>query len=300
MRDPKHLATCDQAQQWLLDLLNFWFLCDQTRWIYSSLALHILVHRHTPAYPADWYRDECKGVTSPRTPAYNYTDPEGFHELVARQPPLTDSDGILIDDLARRRCQCLMSVDDAHAALVAKTKELGVFEKTYFVISSDHGSVPVLTPPSCLGPPLSNQSIGLDDVYSCTYLIMRTSARQVQPWAPSHSIKQVPALRPRNTDPRSGGRPWHQGRRPEPCPWHQRRLRADLACNGWHPLPTNHGRPFNLASSHPGAVREVPLGPNACTDTEGPGSTSDTAMAYCPVPRVLQPRWAEPDAPAAV
>ena len=36
---------------------------------------------HTPAYPADWYRDECQGVGSPRTPAYNYTA-DGFHELV--------------------------------------------------------------------------------------------------------------------------------------------------------------------------------------------------------------------------
>ena len=32
-----------------------------------------------------------------------------------------------------------MSVDDAHAAIVQTTKELGVFEKTYFIISSDHG-----------------------------------------------------------------------------------------------------------------------------------------------------------------
>ena len=86
---------------------------------------------------ADWYRDECEGVTSPRIPNYNYTAP-GFHELVARQPPLTHDDEILIDDLARRRCQCLMSVDDAHAAIVQATKALGVFEKTYFIISSDH------------------------------------------------------------------------------------------------------------------------------------------------------------------
>ena len=93
---------------------------------------------HTPAYPADWYRDECAGVTSPRLPNYNYTDP-GFHELVARQPPLTADDEILIDDLARRRCQCLMSVDDAHAAIVETLKAVGAYKKTYFLVSSDHG-----------------------------------------------------------------------------------------------------------------------------------------------------------------
>ena len=40
---------------------------------------------HTPATPADWYAEECVGVTSPRLPNYNWTHPS-FHELVARQP----------------------------------------------------------------------------------------------------------------------------------------------------------------------------------------------------------------------
>lgn len=93
---------------------------------------------HDPADPADWYADACAGVTAPRIPNFNWTAP-GFHELIARQPPLTDSDALLIDDFARRRCQCLMSVDDAHAAIVAETKAMGVFDKTYFVITSDHG-----------------------------------------------------------------------------------------------------------------------------------------------------------------
>jgi len=93
---------------------------------------------HSPAKPADWYNETCVGVTSPRLPNYNHSN-AGFHELVARQPPLTDADAVLIDDLARRRCQCLLSVDDAHAALVATIKDLGLFDNTYFIISSDHG-----------------------------------------------------------------------------------------------------------------------------------------------------------------
>ena len=97
---------------------------------------------------ADWYRDECEGVISPRIPNYNYTAP-GFHELVARQPPLTQDDEILIDDLARRRCQCLMSVDDAHAAIVQATKDLGVYENTYFLVSSDHVRSHPISLPSC-------------------------------------------------------------------------------------------------------------------------------------------------------
>lgn len=84
---------------------------------------------HTPAVPAIKYENACVNVTSPRIPSYNWTN-DGFHELVARQPPLTHDDEILIDDLARRRCQTLMSVDDAHAALVGAVKGLGAWDNT--------------------------------------------------------------------------------------------------------------------------------------------------------------------------
>jgi len=93
---------------------------------------------HTPAVPAVKYQDACVNVTSPRIPNYNWTHP-GFHKLIAKQPPLTAADGALIDGLARRRCQTLLSVDDAHAALVTTVKELGLWDKTYWVVSSDHG-----------------------------------------------------------------------------------------------------------------------------------------------------------------
>ena len=93
---------------------------------------------HTTSTPEHKYEDACAGVISPRTPSYNHTN-EGFHELVRSQPPLTSSDAILIDDLARRRCQCLMSVDDAHASLVASVQKAGRWEQTYWMVSSDHG-----------------------------------------------------------------------------------------------------------------------------------------------------------------
>ena len=134
---------------------------------------------------ADWYRDECEGVTSPRIPNYNYTAP-GFHELVARQPPLTHDDEILIDDLARRRCQCLMSVDDAHAAIVEATKALGVFEKTYFIISSDH----VRTLCACVRGPA-----GLWLTRSSRCLLPG-----LQSWASPNSIQQVPTVRSRDAN----------------------------------------------------------------------------------------------------
>ena len=69
---------------------------------------------HSPATPAEWYKEACADVVSPRNPAYNYTSPL-FHNLVARQPPLTEKDAFSIDNLARKRCQTLLSVDDSYA-----------------------------------------------------------------------------------------------------------------------------------------------------------------------------------------
>lgn len=93
---------------------------------------------HTPATPAHWYQDECKGVKAPRQPNYNWSTPL-FHAQVSGQPPFTDVDATLIDQLARSRCQCLLSVDDAYAAIHQATVRLGVAKKTYWFISSDHG-----------------------------------------------------------------------------------------------------------------------------------------------------------------
>eukprot|EP00730_Choanoeca_flexa_P004006 TRINITY_DN11568_c0_g1_i4.p1 TRINITY_DN11568_c0_g1~~TRINITY_DN11568_c0_g1_i4.p1 ORF type:complete len:512 (+),score=86.63 TRINITY_DN11568_c0_g1_i4:39-1574(+) len=86
---------------------------------------------HIPATPAKWYENECKGTAAPRTPNYNYSDPS-FHELVSRQPPLNQTEADDIDQLARLRCQCLLSVDDAHLALYEKLEELGQLNKSTY------------------------------------------------------------------------------------------------------------------------------------------------------------------------
>eukprot|EP00038_Savillea_parva_P030217 m.76389 g.76389 ORF g.76389 m.76389 type:complete len:690 (-) comp9057_c0_seq1:74-2143(-) len=93
---------------------------------------------HSPATPAAWYVDACNGTMSPRNPAYNYSSPL-FHNLVARQPPLTATDAITIDELARKRCQTLLSVDDSYSELVAFIDGLNLNRKTYYLVSSDHG-----------------------------------------------------------------------------------------------------------------------------------------------------------------
>ena len=72
------------------------------------------------SHPADWYNESCRGTAAPRQPNYNWSTPL-FHNLIARQPPLTDADAVLIDDLARSRCQSLLSVDVAELLKSAGT-----------------------------------------------------------------------------------------------------------------------------------------------------------------------------------
>jgi arylsulfatase A-like enzyme len=46
-----------------------------------------------------------------------------------------------IDNLARKRCQCLLAVDDSYAGIIDHVEKLGELDKTYVLITSDHGKV---------------------------------------------------------------------------------------------------------------------------------------------------------------
>jgi len=93
---------------------------------------------HYPATPARWYEDACAGTTAPRLPNFNHTN-SLYHKLIADQPPLTDVDARLVDELARSRCQCLLSVDDSFSAIIQTVEDLGQADNTYFFFTSDHG-----------------------------------------------------------------------------------------------------------------------------------------------------------------
>jgi arylsulfatase A-like enzyme len=121
---------------------------------------------HGPATPAEWYKDACPGVQSPRShPNFNYsghkrTDcsiyPPGsasfggngtrewwnntdFPELTSCQPGFTDAQITNIDAEARHRCQTLLSVDDTYTQIVAAVEELGQLDNTFILVTSDHG-----------------------------------------------------------------------------------------------------------------------------------------------------------------
>ena len=93
---------------------------------------------HSPATPPAWYKDACPNVTSPRTPNFDWigTKPNEFHNLIARQNPFDDEDRAGIDKLARKRCQCLLAMDDTYAGIISAVEELGQLDKTFIFITS--------------------------------------------------------------------------------------------------------------------------------------------------------------------
>jgi hypothetical protein len=58
---------------------------------------------------------------------------------VAHQAPITRAQAAQTDDVFRNRWRALMSVDDGIAGIVEALDDLGVSDKTYVMITSDHG-----------------------------------------------------------------------------------------------------------------------------------------------------------------
>lgn len=96
---------------------------------------------HVPATPAPWYSSAFSGHAAPRTPDYNASAEQlaGHHALIANQEPITEKQGDTIDELFRNRWRTLLSIDDAIEGMVQTLQDIGVSERTYFLITSDHG-----------------------------------------------------------------------------------------------------------------------------------------------------------------
>lgn len=99
---------------------------------------------HAPFTPAPWYAEGNEAsawiddLIAPRTPDYNASCPN-FHWLIAHQDPITEEQANNTDDVFRNRYRALMSVDDGIAGISNVIDELGLENKTYILITSDHG-----------------------------------------------------------------------------------------------------------------------------------------------------------------
>jgi N-acetylglucosamine-6-sulfatase len=91
------------------------------------------------AIPAPWYQNvSLPERLAPRTPSYNLSRPD-HHWLVRSQPPLTDEEARMVDELYVSRLKTLLSVDDLVEELVLTLELLGVLDNTYIVFTSDNG-----------------------------------------------------------------------------------------------------------------------------------------------------------------
>lgn len=99
---------------------------------------------HAPFTPAPWYAEGqpasawIDNRSAPRTPDYNASCPD-FHWTVAHQAPITAKQAAQTDNVFRNRWRASMSVDDGVAGIVATVEDLGIQNRTYFFVTSDHG-----------------------------------------------------------------------------------------------------------------------------------------------------------------
>ena len=126
-----------------------------------------------------------------------------------------------------------MSVDDAHEGLVEEAKRLGVFENTYWFITSDVSRTCQITVPL-----LNASMISVDPLTSGRAVVV---VAWLQPWAPPDTNKQISGIRPLNTHSFTCQRTWDP-QRSQRCAGYQRRLRTDVACHCWASDAIDHGR----------------------------------------------------------
>ena len=93
---------------------------------------------HSPATPAPWYKDTFFGTRAPRTPSFNLHAP-CHHFAAACQPDINFIELWLIDELARKRLQSLLTVNDIIKEVYKVVSEYGAIDSTYFIVTSDHG-----------------------------------------------------------------------------------------------------------------------------------------------------------------
>lgn len=93
---------------------------------------------HEPFTPAPWYAeywDPSWPAGAPRPPSYNISAEARSDKVahVAAMDMISEGTATCIDDTFKNRWRTLMSVDDVIANTIALTKELGVYDNTYFM-----------------------------------------------------------------------------------------------------------------------------------------------------------------------
>lgn len=96
---------------------------------------------HAPFLPAKRHENSFDKIKALRTPNFNTVSDELDKHWLVRMglSPLTDNVIDTIDTYYRRRWQTLLAVDELIESLVEQLKRQNLFERTYFVFTSDNG-----------------------------------------------------------------------------------------------------------------------------------------------------------------
>jgi arylsulfatase A-like enzyme len=94
---------------------------------------------HGPATPAPRHADRFPNAQAPRTPSFNEEDVSDKPLWVQNHSPLTRRQITTMDDLAQRRRQSMLAVEDLVENLIATLAGTGQLANTYIFFSSDNG-----------------------------------------------------------------------------------------------------------------------------------------------------------------
>ena len=94
---------------------------------------------HQPATPPVRFQNLFPGIQAPRTPSFNEADVSDKPQFIRDLPLLTDAQIAGLDDLYRRRLQCMQAVDELIANLVSTLDAVHQLDNTYIVFTSDNG-----------------------------------------------------------------------------------------------------------------------------------------------------------------
>jgi arylsulfatase A-like enzyme len=94
---------------------------------------------HGPATPAPRHADAFPNAQAPRTPSFNEEEVGDKPGWVQNHALLTDRQVDRLDDLARKRRQSMVAIEDMVESLIATLEDTGQLSSTYIFFTSDNG-----------------------------------------------------------------------------------------------------------------------------------------------------------------
>lgn len=94
---------------------------------------------HLPAIAAPRHQGLLGLLRAPRTPAFNEADLSDKPRWLQGAPALSAADITELDATYRGQAEMLLAVDEMVAALITTLTQIGEFDNTYLIFTSDHG-----------------------------------------------------------------------------------------------------------------------------------------------------------------